>query len=174
MTLVIGVVVALVVVFLLAYITIRKPAFGEIVIALAILMILAAVFFYFQKDNRIERKKELIPLNQIELTQVSYTLAYGHYYKLSGQLSNQSKKYRLQSIMLKVSFFNCPTAKTTDFKQCQLMSAKNHSIKTRLAPQQSTAVEGYFLLDNKEISVLNSASTQFVIRKIDLLSGTAR
>jgi len=174
MTLVIGVVVALVVVFLLTYITVRKPAFGEVVIALAVLMILAAVFLYFQKDNRIERKKELIPLEQIELTQVSYKLAYGDYYKLSAQLRNQSQKYRLQSIMIKISFFNCPTENTTDFKQCQLMSARKHSIDTRLAAQQSTAIEGYFLLDNKEIIALNSASNTFIIRKIDLLSGTAR
>ena len=48
---VIGVVVALIVVFLLAYITIKKPVFGEIVIAISVLMVLAAVFFYFQMSQ---------------------------------------------------------------------------------------------------------------------------
>jgi len=179
MALLIGVVVALVVIFLLAYITIKKPLFGEVIIALAVFMILAAIFFYVQKDNRIEKKKGLIPLQQIELTQSSYKLAYGNYYKFSAQLKNNSKKYRLQSITLKISFFVCPAKEVKDFQQCQLLSERNHTVDTRLAAQQSTLVEGYFLLDNKDAQAISSGSEAknsngFVIRKIELLSGTAR
>jgi len=177
MALLIGVVVALVVIFLLAYITIKRPVFGEIIIALAVIMILAVLFFYFQKDNRIEKKKELIPLQQIELTQSSYKLAYGNYYKFSAQLKNNSEKYRLQSIILKISFFVCPTKEVNDMQHCQLLSETNHTIDTRLAAQHSAPIEGYFLLDNKEVSAISSDSkdgTGFIIRKIELLSGTAR
>ncbi len=177
MTLLIGVVVALVVIFLLAYITIKKPLFGEFIIALAVIMILAAIFFYFQKDNRIENKKELIPLQQIELTQTRYKLAYGNYYKFSAQLKNKSEKYRLQSILLKISFFVCPSKEANDFQQCQLLSETNHTIDTRLAAQHSAPIEGYFLLDDKEISAISlnpKDGTGFIIRKIELLSGTAR
>ena len=179
MALLIGLVIALVVIFLLAYITIKRPVFGEIIIALAIIMILAALFFYFQKDNRIEKKKELIPLQQIELTQSSYKLAYGNYYKFSAQLKNNSEKYRLQSITLKISFFVCPAKEVKDFQKCQLLNERNHTIDTRLAAQQSAPVEGYFLLDNKDAQAISSGSEAknangFIIRKIELLSGTAR
>jgi len=174
MALVIGVIVVLLVIFLLAYITIKKPVFGEVIIVLAVIMILTAIFFYFQKNNRIEKKKELIPLQQIELTQSSYKLAYGNYYKFSAQLKNQSKKYRLQAITLKISFFNCPLKVPKDFEQCQLLSEKEHTIDTRLEAQHSAPIEGYFLLDNKDVLAISSDSKDFIIRKIELLSGTAR
>jgi len=154
---VIGVVVALIVVFLLAYITIKKPVFGEVIIALSVLMVLAAVFFYFQKDNRVENKKNLIPIEQIKLSDFSHSLAYGNYYKLTAHLKNQSPRYRLQSIVLQISFFQCPASfdlKSDDlkienkFKSCHLLSEKQHTIETRLAAQQAADIESYILLDD--------------------------
>ncbi len=149
---VIGVVVALIVVFLLAYITVKKPAFGEVIIALSVLMILAAVFFYFQKDNRVENKKNLIPVEQIELSDISHSLAYGNYYKLTAHLKNLSQRYRLQSIILRLSFFQCPElfkqASDKSFKNCRLVTEKQHKIDTRLAARQSVDIESYILLDD--------------------------
>lgn len=154
---VIGAVVAIIVVFLLAYITVKKPVFGEVIIALSVLMILAAVFFYFQKDNRIENKKSLIPIEQIELSDFSHSLAYGNYHKLTAHLKNQSLRYRLQSIVLQIAFFQCPAtfvAKTDSliidnkFESCNLLSEKQHTIETRLSAQHAANIESYILLDD--------------------------
>ncbi|MCU7939919.1 MAG: hypothetical protein KZQ64_03740 [gamma proteobacterium symbiont of Bathyaustriella thionipta] len=169
---VIGVVVALLVIFLLAFITIKKPVFGEIMIALAVLMIVASTFLYFQKDNRVENKKNLIPLEQIELTDIQHTLAYGNYYKLTAQLNNKSEKYRLQSIRLKLSFLNCDAVKSSDYKNCQLISEKYHTIKTRTPARQTEPVESYFLLDDEAVlAVINTGTVHW---KIELLNGFAR
>ena len=175
MAFVIGVVVALLVIFLLAYITIRKPVFGEVIIALAVLMILTSTFFYFQKDKRVENKKQLIPLEQIELTNIHHTLAYGNYYKLTARLKNQSQKYRLQSIELKLSFLNCPSPEVSDYKNCQLISEKHHKIDTRLAAQQSAPIESYFLLDDEAVlAVINAKKAGSVHWKIELVNSYAR
>lgn len=175
MSLLTGAIVLLVVIFLLAYITVKKPGFGEMIIALAIILILIATFFYFQKDNRIEKKKQLIPLSQIELSDMSCELSYGNYYKLNAQLKNQSEKYRLQAIVLNISFFNCPAsqiAQSRDFSQCRLIAEKKHQIDTRLAAQHSSLIESYFLLDNEKLQ--SNKTSAVIVRKIDLLSGIAR
>lgn len=172
---VIGVVVALLVIFLLAFITAKKPVFGEVMIGLAVIMILTSIYFYFQKDNRVENKKSLIPIEQIELTDIHHSLAYGDYYKLTANLTNQSQKYRLQSITLKLSFLNCPTPETIDYKKCQLISEKKHNIKTRMPAKQSGAIESYFLLDDEAVlALINSKEKSLIQWKIELLSGFAR
>lgn len=175
MAFVIGGVVALLVIFLLAYITIKKPVFGEVIIALAVLMILTSTFFYFQKDKRVENKKQLIPLEQIELIDITHSLAYGNYYKLTAQLKNQSQKYRLQSINLKLSFLNCPSAEVSNYTNCKLISEKHHKIKTRLAAQQSSAIESYFLLEDEAVlAIINANNTNSIHWRIELVSGSAR
>jgi hypothetical protein len=172
---VIGVVVALLVIFLLAYITIKKPVFGEVMIALAILMILTSTFFYFQKDNRLANKKNLIPLEQIELTDIRHTLAYGNYYKLTAHLKNLSEKYRLQSIELKLSFLNCPSLEVSNYNNCKLISEKHHKINTRMSAQKSAPIESYFLLDDEAVlAVINAKKAGSVHWKIEVLNGYAR
>lgn len=171
---VIGVVVALIVIFLLAYITIKKPVFGEIVIAIAVLMVLAAVFFYFQKDDRVEKTKQLIPLSEIELTDITHQLAYGNYHKLTARVKNLSQKYRLQAIILNLSFFQCPKVmleqKDNNFSDCRLLTQKEHKVNTRLAAGQSSEIESYILLDD-DVLLQAKKSLQW---KIELLSGVAR
>lgn len=173
---VIGVVVALVVIFLLAFITVKKPVFGEVMIALAVVMILASTFFYYQKDTRVENKKHLIPVEQIQLTDIKHVLAYGNYYKLTANLKNQSDKYRLQSIVLKLSFLNCaPSDSGRDDTNCQLITEKHHKINTRLAAQQAADIETYFLLDDAAVlALINSDKKTAVHWKIELLNGVAR
>ena len=46
---VLGVVAALLVIFLLTYITLKKPVFGRILIALSLVLVLTSTFLYFQK-----------------------------------------------------------------------------------------------------------------------------
>ncbi len=175
MAFVIGVVVALLVIFLLTYMTIKKPVFGEVMIALAVIMILGSTFFYFQKDKRVENKKHLIPVNEIVLTDIRHNLAYGNYYKLTAQLKNNSQKYRLQTIKLKLSFLNCPSEKVNDDKNCKLISETTHSIDTRMPAQQSAAIESYFLLDDEAVlAVINSENSESIHWKIELLNGSAR
>ncbi|GEM_PF-2660064 len=175
MVFLIGLTSALIVVFLLAYITIRKPAFGETIVVLAVLMVIAATFFYFQKDNRIENKKHLIPLEQIDFSAVKHTLAYGNYYKISAQLKNNSTKYLLRSLEVKISFYNCPANNTSDFKNCRMLSEKTHSIVIRLAAQQSATIESYFLLDDEQVLKLMQQPEKNHIRwKIEPLSTLGR
>lgn len=171
---VIGVVIALVVIFLLAYITVKKPVFGEVMIALSLLLILTALFFYFQRDEREENKKHLIPLEQIELSDFSHSLAYGNNYKLTAQLKNKSQRYRLQSINLIISFYQCPASfkQTIDkqFDNCRLVMDKEHSIRTRLAPQQSRRIESYILLDDDVLSKADGTLEW----QVQIVNGVAR
>ena len=150
---VVGAVVALIVVFLLAYITIKKPVFGEVIIAISVLMILAATFFYFQKDNRVENKKSLIPLDEIQLSDIFHSLAYGYYHKLNAHLQNNSKTHRLQSIILAINFYECPgnrdAIKDVQYESCRLLTEKQHKVDTRLAAQQGSDIETYVLLDDE-------------------------
>ncbi len=170
---VIGVVVALIVIFLLAYITVKKPVFGEVIIGLSVLMIMASTFFYFQKDERAENKKNLIPTEEIESSGFSHSLAYGNYYKLTSEIKNNSQRYQLRSIVLDVKFFKCPasfdTKKTEKFEQCQQVADKQHKIDIRLAPQQTSQVETYLLLDENEL-----ADAQNLQWKIEIINGVAR
>jgi hypothetical protein len=182
----IGAVVVILLVFLLAFITIKKPVFGRVIIGLSLVMIITAVFFYFQKDNRVEKKKHLIPLEQVELSPVAHNWSYGNFYKLSADIKNNSDRYRLQSIVLQISLYKCPDTQAlkTDnqgssiqFDNCQQVMQREHKIDTRLAAQQSRKIESHFLLDvdtiTKNVVELNNGidSLQW---KIDLLGVNAR
>ena len=188
---VIGAVVALIVIFLLTYITIKKPVFGEVIIVLSIIMILAATFFYFQKDNRVENKKSLISLEEIKLTDIKHHLAYGNYHKLTANLKNESPRYRLQSINLNLSFFHCPQfnsdsnsgldsgLKEGSFKDCELLLEKAHEVDTRLPSQQETTIESYVLLDDEIFSSSKSSDdtpqdNKQIHWKVEVVSGVAR
>ncbi len=170
---VIGVVVALIVIFLLAYITAKKPVFGKVVIGLSVLMIMASTFFYFQKDEHAEKKKNLIPIEEIKSSGFSHSLAYGNYYKLTSEIKNNSQRYQLRSIVLDVKFFKCPasfdTEKAAKFEQCQQVADKQHKIDIRLAPQQTSQVESYLLLGENEL-----ADAQNLQWKIEIINGVAR
>ncbi len=175
MSFVIGVITTLFIVFLLAFITIKKPAFGKTIIALSLAMVVLASVLYFQNDQQIEHKKHLIALDDIALTNIQYQLAYGNYYKLTAQLSNHSKKYRLQAIELAISFYNCPSKTPKNYKKCQLIATKIHKIPTRLAAQQSTTIESYFLLDDENIlHLIDNTNKEFLSWDIQLANGYAR
>lgn len=160
---VIGAVVALIVIFLLTYITVKRPVFGEVVIVLSVLMIIVAVFFYFQTDKREEKKKNLIPLDEIQLSNISHKLAYGYYHKLTAHAKNLSK-YRLQSINFNIHFYQCPinynTLQDTDYSTCKLLIEKQHKLDIRLSAEQGRDIETYVLLDDAVlVSAYDSLST---------------
>jgi prepilin signal peptidase PulO-like enzyme (type II secretory pathway) len=169
---VVGVVAALLVIFLLTYITLKKPVFGRVLIALSVVMIALSVFFYFQKDERVEKQKSLIPPEQIILSDISYAYAYGSFYKLTATVENRSERYRLQAILLNISFFQCKQSNTgqviTDnsMADCQLVKSKEIEVKTRLAPKKTGQLESYVLLDKE-----GDSSLQWQVK---LVSGIAR
>lgn len=164
---VIGVVVVLLVIFLLAYITVKKPVFGELMIGISVLMILVSTFFYFQKDNRAENKKNLIPNEQIELSEITHHLAYGNFYKITALLKNNSQHYQLRVLVLDIKFFKCKTSSDTmndnNLQNCTLVSTKQHEIKTRLAAQQVANIESYILLDDDALAEASDLNWQIKI-----------
>ncbi len=170
---IIGAVVALIVVFLLAYITVKKPVFGEIMIGFSIVLIMASTFFYFQKDERVEKKRSLIPVEQITSSGFSHSLSYGNYYKLTSEIQNNSQRYFLRSIILNIKFFKCPdsfdTQNETRFTECEFILEKQHKIDIRLASQQTRKVESYLLLSEDKLA----DATNFKW-KIEIISGVAR
>ena len=177
---VVGVVAALLVVFLLGYITIKKPAFGETVIAVSIVLIALSTYLYFQQDNRLEKKKALIPNSEIVISDINYAYDYGNYFKLTGSIKNLSNRYRLQAILVKISFYRCPDytnkeankeANKKDIievidESCEFIEDKELKIKTRLAKAKSGQFETYVLLDKNKFIPL--------IWKLELISGVAR
>ena len=170
---IIGVVAASVVVFLLAWLTVNNPKAGKIEIVLVIVLIALAVFLYFYEDQRVEIQKHLIPLEQIQLSDIHHQWAYGAYYKLTARITNKSSKYRLQSVDLKVSFYNCPqNIKTPKLKQCELINRLVHTIRTRLDAQKSRDIEAYLLLDDNLLG--DKVAADKLNWKVEVASGLAR
>jgi hypothetical protein len=174
MALLIGIFAALFVVFLLGYITVRKPAFGRVLIVLCSFLILFAVFFYSQKDERKEAKKQRIPVDQIELSEINYGLSYGNYYKLTAIIKNLSTQYRLQAVILNISFFQCQElekkVKDTmkyNVDKCRLLETKSHRVATRLEAEMVENIETYLPLD--DALQLNN-----IVWQVEIASGIAR
>ena len=162
---VVGIVAALLVIFLLTYITLKKPVFGRILIAISVSLVLLSTFFYFQKDKRVEKLQQRITLEEIVMTDVKFDYAYGSYYKLSGTIANRSNRYRLQAVNLKISFYKCPDEKS-QWQDCELIKDMAHTMKTRLAANQTAPFETYLLLDQENYLSLRL--------KTEIISGLAR
>ena len=160
-----GLIAVLFIIFLLSYTRIKKPLFGNILIAITLLLVILSTFFYFQMDKRIDKKLHLIPLDEIEISQIHYTLSYGNNYKLTAKIDNHSKRYRLQAINLQIIFLKCLAN-----AQCAEIKQQQYRIKTRLAPNESTLIEKYIMLDDIE-----AISDKEVLQwKIEVISGVAR
>ena len=164
-----GVIAVLFVIFLLAYVRIKKPLFGNILIAITLLLIVLSTVLYFQKDKRIEKKEHLIPIDQIVLSQINSSLSYGDNYKLTAKVENLSKRYRLQSVNIQITFLKC-NAENAQEENCQILGEGHYAIKTRLAAEQSTHIEKYIMLDN----IPELKGTEVLRWKIKTLSGVAR
>jgi len=162
---IVGVVAALLVTFLLTYITVKKPVFGRILIAISVSLVLLSIFSYFQKDKRVEKQQQRIALEEIVITDVQFDYAYGSFYKLSGTIANHSNRYRLQAVNLKIAFYKCPDVKS-HWQDCELINDMAHTIKTRLAAKQTAPFETYLLLDQKNYRSLRL--------KTEIISGVAR
>lgn len=162
---VLGVLAALLVIFLLTYITLKKPRFGQILIALSLALILLSTYLYFQKDNRVEKLQQLIPVDEIVISDVKFDYAYGNNYKLTGTISNLSKRYRLQSVQLKLLFYKCQSDNTS-WQDCDLIDDVVHTVKTRLPANQTASFETYILLEQENYLTLRL--------KVEILSSIAR
>ncbi len=170
---IIGAVAASVVVFLLAWLTVKNPKAGKIEITLVVILIALAVFLYFYEDKRVEIHKNLIPLEQIQLSDIKHQWAYGAYYKLTAKITNKSSKYRLQSVDLKVSFYNCPqNTKAPKLDQCELINSLMHTVRTRLDALKSRDVEAYLLLDDNLLG--DKVPADKLNWKVEVASGLAR
>ena len=187
MGLVIGVLAALIVVFLLGYITVKKPVFGSVLISISLLFILISTFFYFQKDSRIENKKLRIPVDQIELSDVNYGFAYGNNYRLTAIIKNNSTRYRLQTVFLQISFLHCKGSDNSlepvnslesvnslgsanAPEDCQLLEKRLHKVETRLPREKSTKIETYIQLDD----ALLQQKVGYIHWQVEIASGIAR
>lgn len=165
---VIGVLAALIVTFLLGYITVKKPFFGGVLISISLLIIVLSIFFYFQEDSRLDKKKQLITVDQVELSDINYGFAYGNNYKLTANIRNLSARFRLQSILLKISFFQCNETEE-NIENCQLVFEKQHEVVTRLAAEQSAKIETYLQLDDPEL-MHNKDSLRWQVKLISAMA----
>ena len=138
------------------------------------ILILLVTFLYFQKDNRTEKKKQKIPLEQIHLSDISYGLAYGNYYKLISNVRNSSTRYRLQSVLLDISFYQCKS-ENSSLENCRLLEERMHNVDTRLAPGKTEKIETYLLLNDTLTQQTIPVKERGVVRwQIKVASGTAR
>jgi len=155
MTLVYGTLAALLVIFLLAMVTVRKPKFGIGLSIATVLLIALAVIFYTGEDSRLEKQKSRIPVEQMLLTDIKAKLSYGNTYRISGKLENQSPRYMLASIMMDIHVYDCSgekfsqSAEKTKWgdKDCVLLQQKKHKVDTRMLPETSKSIETYVLFD---------------------------
>ena len=162
-----GLIAILFVIFLLSYTRIKRPLFGNILIVITLLLISLATLFYFQMDNRIEKKQQLIPVDDIVLSQVHSALAYGNNYKLTAHIENRSRRYRLQAVNIQITFLKC--LEKQQLQSCPILKTHQYRIKTRLSPGQSSQIEKYIMLD--DLGLKNNEVLQW---KIEILSGVAR
>lgn len=155
MALVYGILGALLVIFLLAMVIVRKPKFGIGLSIATISLIALAIIFYSGEDSRREMQKSRIPVEQIILTDIESELSYGNTYRISGKLENQSPQYMLASIMLDIHVYDCSAKKarqtvevvTPDINDCVLLQQKQQKVDTRMLPESSKFIETYVLFD---------------------------
>ena len=163
-----GLIAILFVIFLLTYTRIKKPLFGNILIAITVLLISLVTLFYFQLDKRVEKKQQLISIEEIKLSQIHHALAYGNNYKLTAKVENLSARYRLQAINIQIDFSKClPKAQQT---KCSQIKQHQYRIKTRIAANDSTNIEKYIMLD--DIDPLKENET--LQWDVKIISGIAR
>ncbi len=150
MSLVYGVLAALVVIFLLAMVTVRKPKFGIGLSIVTLILISLAVIFYSGEDNRLDKQKSRIPVEQIILTDTQSRLSYGNTYKITGKLENRSTRYMLASIMLDIQVYACSNKEddqTETDSGCDLLQQKQHKVDTRMKAETSRSFETYVIFD---------------------------
>ncbi|MDX2503305.1 MAG: hypothetical protein QNL62_02325 [Gammaproteobacteria bacterium] len=174
MGLVIGVLAGLLVVFLLGYVTVKKPVFGGVLSSISLILVLIVIFFYFQEDKRVENQKQRIPVDQIGISDINHSFAYGNNYKLTANIINNSPRYRLQAVFLQVSFLQCGEDESSP-ENCQLIEKKLHKVSTRLAPGRSASIEAYIKLDDS-VQAQGSVSQRMknIRWQVKVASGVAR
>jgi len=134
---------------------VRKPRFGIGLSVATVLLIALAVIFYIGEDNRLEKQKSRIPVEQIIFTDIKSKLSYGNNYRISGNIENRSSRYMLASIILDIHVYDCSGKKTSQIVEkikqgdndCILLQQKQHKVDTRMLPESSKSLETYVLLD---------------------------
>lgn len=136
---------------ILAVLMARFPAFR---IAIVILGFLASAIVWWIIDQNQERRAlahELIPLEQVDLKDLS-VLKDNSGYLLTGIVGNQSPKYILTELIVKVLITDCPDA-SVENRECEIIGntiARAHS-PWMVPPSQTRDIRvGFELADLPE------------------------
>jgi hypothetical protein len=136
---------------ILIFLGLAYPAFGKSAIKIGGALVLVAVvgitIVIFSSNQKQQEAKSLIPLNQVELTNLRLSKGYS-LYQLSGEVKNNST-HELQDITLSVKAYDCPGDTITS--DCQIIG-EDDSVSTYIdvPPNQVRALNDvtYVNLDN--------------------------
>jgi hypothetical protein len=129
------------------YLLIRFPAFRVLLVVLAFLASAVVWWIIDHQQARRALAHQLIPLEQIELHDLSVASAGEGLHRLSGTATNNSDRYVLTELIIEVSVADCPSPATSD-DDCEIAGtglARAHS-PWRIPPRQSRELDVDFKL----------------------------
>ncbi len=109
-------------------------------IVLFTIILMMALYFFWQRENSRDTAQMLIPASEIELTD----LAFSFNRKFSGQITNSSTDYTLTELALEVVIEDCVQS------DCTFSSKGSMRIWKEVAPGQTVTFNQYLKLDKLE------------------------
>ena len=175
MALVAGIIAGLLVTFLLIYTVTKKPLFGSVLIIVSLFLVALSTYLYWHMEDRVENRKSKITVDEIVLSDIKHQYAYGNNYQLSFSVTNQSEKYRLQSLELKILLLNCVHSSNEHHAQndCQTISEIDHKLKARIPIKSTKTLQTYLQLDNSVEGINDTIHVEKLMWQVNVVSGFA-
>lgn len=125
MYLIYGTIAIFLITVFIAYVYLKKPAYGITLAIVSIILIAVASFWNLTEDSRNIKASKKIPLQQLNLSQQSLQPAYGNRYLFKARLENHSQSSQLTSIQLQLSLDD---EKINQWSKIWLDAGKNQAI----------------------------------------------
>jgi len=135
--LVYGIIALLAIGFLVMFVYVRKPKYGIELALVVCLLVLTSSYFYLSEDSRVIKSEQKVLPNELVFNKLEVSPAYGSYYKIVANLTNQSEDYQVISILLRLTLKNCEQDK------CSVDEKSEKRVKVWLKSESSKTFETY-------------------------------
>lgn len=135
-----GVVIGVVVLVLLVLTIINFKRYAWQIILLVVVLVAALGFFYWHNSDEVNRTEDFA-LDKIKLSQAELTPSHGSYYQFAVDVDNLSDNEQLAAIEVLIELLDCADGATGD--DCVVTESSAKHIKLRLLATDSKRVEAY-------------------------------
>jgi len=144
------------IVFLTAYVIIKKPTWGLSLLAIILLVIIFALYWNLSEHKREQSLQDKIAVNQVLLVDQRLRKAYGNHYQYQANVLNQSQS-KLDFVILSLQL-DC----SQQITNCQISTQQK--VKLWLLPQQQKLLTVYFMVPQLATTVADRIWQVKVIR----------